>query len=920
MERRPEGGLEGARPLLRFDDFLVDREARLLWRAGEPVPLTPKVFAVLLALLEKPAQLIPKEELIRQVWPDSIVTEANLTQSISTLRKALGERASDRRYIVTIPGHGYSFVATVATAAEPPPGPSLPAPPPSEPSPPARRRFQALAATLIVILFAAWFVQMRLSRPPAPLVPETGGSGRRSSIAVLGFRNLSGRNQSQWLSAAIPEMLTTELAAAKQVRVIPGETVARARLSSDPLDGAALRRIHDALGADLLVVGSYLPLGERGGRRLRLDVRVLRLPGGEPVVSLAEVGTEPELFGLVARTGARLRGALGLSGISPEQTRAARALLPASQEAARLYTQGLARLRSSDPSGALDLLRQAAASDPGTAVIHSALSQAWAELGHDASALEEARRAVDLARTLPRTERLAIQARLHVVSKEWGKASEIYRSLWTFYPDDLEYGLQLAAGLTEAGRGTEALATVAALRRLPPPEGEDPRIDLAEANAALRLGNLGTLKQAAEAAAAKGRRTKADLLVAQALLLQGEALIRMGTPEQGVALFWQAGERFEHAGDQMGVVKTLALVGFALREQGDLDGAEAHYREALTIAERLGSLLGVALQRANLGIIYQYRGDLRQARESLELGRSLYAQAGDRVLEARTLNALGTVLWAQGDLAEAQRAFERVLEISRATGSRRDEARALSSLGMTLERQVRLRDARRHYEQAFTLLRATGDSSLAAAALAGSAGVLVRQGDLAIARRRLDLAFATKRRVKDRIGAADVLDSLAGVALASGDLVGALRLSDEQLRDAKELGARALEVKGLRRRASLQRAAGNLDAARRTLDEALRASLGMGEELQAADLRLDLASLALAQDRPEEADRLAREAAGWYSSRDLPESEGQAWALLAETLARQGRTAEAKDTAARARARLEGSEDPGLREMVRKVG
>ncbi|HWM89828.1 MAG TPA: tetratricopeptide repeat protein [Thermoanaerobaculia bacterium] len=925
MERRPEDGVDGARPLLRFDDFLVDPGARLLLRNGEPVPLTPKVFAVLLALLEKPAQLIPKEELIRKVWPDSFVTEANLTQSISTLRKALGEKANDRRYVVTIPGQGYSFVAPLTEVAAAPlssASPLFPAPLPSPPAPgppprrQTRRRFEALSVALILAVAVAWIALVRPARAPAPDVAARPG-GQRHSIAVLGFRNLSGRSESQWLAAAIPEMLTTELAAAKQVRVIPGNNVARARLPTDPLDGPALEHIHEVLGSDLLVVGSYLPLGEKAGRRLRLDVRVLRLPGGEPLVSLAEVGTEPELFELVSRTGSRLREALGVAVPSSQQARLARALLPASPEAARLYSEGLARQRSFDPSGALGLLERAAKADPGSAVIRSALSQAWAELGNDARALEEARRAVDLARSLPRTERLATQARLHVVSKEWNRASEIYRSLWTFYPDDLEYGLQLAASQAEAGRSTEALATVAALRRLPAPAGDDPRIDLAEADAARRLADLGTLKRAAEAAVAKAKDTGSELVAAQALLLQGEALVRMGRAAQAIPLFFQAGERFEAAGDQMSLLNTLTLVGVALREQGQLDGAEAHFREALAIAERLGSPSGIALQRANLGIIHQYRGELRQARESLELARSLYAQVGDRMLESRTLYTLALVLWAQGDLADARTAFDRVLELTRATGNRRDEARALGSAGMTLARQGRLAEARRRHEQAFAMLQETGDSSLAAAALADSAGVLIRQGALPAARQRLDQALATKRRVRDRIGAAEVLDSLAGLALASGDLATAARLVEEQLRTAKELEVRALTVKGLRRRAALQRARGNLEAARSSLGEALQAALQTGEELQAVDLRLDLASLSLAQDRLEEAGRLARETAAWYATRDLRETEGRALALLAEALSRQGKTAEARETASRARGRLEGTEDVELRGILR---
>ncbi|MEA2561226.1 MAG: hypothetical protein QOH06_2730 [Acidobacteriota bacterium] len=913
-------GLDGARQLLRFDEFLVDPQARLLQRGGEPVPLTPKVFAVLLALLENPGQVVPKDELIRKVWPDTIVSDANLTQSISTLRKVLGERANDRRYVVTVPGVGYSFAARVETVLPPPdPEPPPPSPPPpaliTQPAPRRQWRFQLLFTVLILAAFAAWFI---LRTPRGPEKEVSGANGHRVSVAVLGFRNLSGRSDAQWLAQALPEMLTTELATAKELRVIPGENVARARLTGEAegLDRDELERAHEVLGSDFVVVGSYLKLEGKGGDRLRLDLRVLRAPGGETEASLAEMGTEPELFELVSHAGARLRGALGVPALPPQQARAVRALLPASPEATRLYADGLAHLRSFDAAGARDLLEEAARADPASAVIRSSLSQSWAALGHDAHALQDARRAVGLARSLPRNERLAIEARLHVASREWDRASEVYRSLWTFYPDDLEYGLQLAGALSEAGRGAEALAAVAELHRLPEPARGDPRIDLAEAIAAQRLGDLATLKRAAGAAVDKARKTGADLVLAQALVQQGEALVRLGSPQQGLALTRQAIERFEAAGDQMGVVSALTLIGIALREQGDLDGAEASYRRALGIAERLGNLTGIALQRANLGVIYYYRGDLRQARESLALGRSLYAQAGDRVLEARTLCFLGGVLWAQGDLAEAQKAFEQSLEMSRATGNRRDQARALSALGMSLARQGRLAQGRQRFEQAFAILRETGDSSLAATSLAGSAEILLRQGALPAARQRLDQALAAKRKARDRLGAMDVLSSLAGLDLAAGDLAAVGPLIEELLGSAHALGTRALEVRGLRRQGGLQAAKGDLEAARRSLDQALRASLQMGEGPEAADLRLDLAELALAQRRLEEAERFAREAAGWYGARNLDGFEGCALAVLAEALVRGGRTEDAQAAAARAQARLTGPAGTEDRELA----
>src|SRR5437868_8209856 len=96
-----------------FGGFRLDAVKRLLWRAGEPVPLTSKSFETLLALVESRGEILDKEELLNRVWPDNIDEEKNLTSNISALRKALGESPQEHRYIVTVPGRGYRFVAEV---------------------------------------------------------------------------------------------------------------------------------------------------------------------------------------------------------------------------------------------------------------------------------------------------------------------------------------------------------------------------------------------------------------------------------------------------------------------------------------------------------------------------------------------------------------------------------------------------------------------------------------------------------------------------------------------------------------------------------------------------------------------------------------------------------------------------------------
>src|SRR5262245_27712092 len=96
-----------------FGPFRIDTVKRLLLRDGEPVALKSKCFEMLLALVEARGQVLEKDELMRRVWPDTIVEESNITVYISTLRKALHENPQEHRYIVTVPGRGYSFVAEV---------------------------------------------------------------------------------------------------------------------------------------------------------------------------------------------------------------------------------------------------------------------------------------------------------------------------------------------------------------------------------------------------------------------------------------------------------------------------------------------------------------------------------------------------------------------------------------------------------------------------------------------------------------------------------------------------------------------------------------------------------------------------------------------------------------------------------------
>src|ERR1700687_5990012 len=102
-----------SRQFYEFGPFRVDPEKELLLRGDETVPLTPKTFQILLVLVRHSKEVVTKDDLLKMVWPDTFVEEANLSRNIFLLRQALGETPQDHQYIVTVPGRGYRFAEDV---------------------------------------------------------------------------------------------------------------------------------------------------------------------------------------------------------------------------------------------------------------------------------------------------------------------------------------------------------------------------------------------------------------------------------------------------------------------------------------------------------------------------------------------------------------------------------------------------------------------------------------------------------------------------------------------------------------------------------------------------------------------------------------------------------------------------------------
>src|SRR3989441_1578383 len=298
----------------------------------------------------------------------------------------------------------------------------------------------------------------------------------RRAVAVLGVKNLSGRSDEAWLSTALSEMLTTELAAGEQLRTIPGEDVAQMKINlslpdADSYGKETLARIRRNLGTDDVVLGSYVPLGSG---QIRLDLRLQDTEAGVTVEAVSEKGSEAHIDDLVGRAGTTLRQRLGAREISSSAYAAVRASLPSNPEAARLYAEGLVKLRLFNAVGAREMLRRAVAADPNYALAHSALAATWSALLYRREAQEEAKKAMDLSANLSREERLWVEGRYRETTNEWDKAVEIYSTLWRVFPDNIDYGFRLFPPPKKGGKGEKAPAKTGTAPAPPPPHTESP--------------------------------------------------------------------------------------------------------------------------------------------------------------------------------------------------------------------------------------------------------------------------------------------------------------------------------------------------------------------------------------------------------------------------------------------------------------
>jgi DNA-binding winged helix-turn-helix (wHTH) protein/tetratricopeptide (TPR) repeat protein len=787
--------MSGFHDFYQFGEYELKVRTRSVSYRGGAVAFEPKTYDVLLYLVANAGRVVTKEELLKAVWPDSFVEDSNLTQHVFRLRKALRPLDNEEPYIVTVPGQGYQFSAEVKSA-------SVPATIPPEtleareeivvqrirerstvvteeivhqaPATPDRSRrpwriaaVSALATIALAALGIWGWQAMHRSILPTPAAPPVHPA--RRSIAVLGFRNLSGRPEEAWLSTAITEMLSTELVAGEKLRLISGEDVARTKLDlpladTDSLSRNTLARLHQDLDSDWIVLGSYTALAGVAGARIRLDVRLQDTSAGETIADVAVMGSEANLFDLVSQAGSELREKIGIEATSPVEAVSVHAALPSNREAARLYSEGLIRLRVFDALAARDLLQGAIAADPKYSLAHSALAEAWSRLGYDKKAQEEARKAYELAANLSREEKLVVEGRYRDIDHQYDKAIEIYRSLFALFPDNPDYGLRLAAVQVRGGKGHDALATVDSLRKLKPAAPENPRIDLQEASAWEELGDIQRQETPLAQAVALARQQGSRLMLARARDSQCVVFSYLEQPRNAIDACREARDIYVAAGDRYGEANSLAHWADAISDQ---DGPEAIrlYQQAQTVYRQVGCESGAASVLNNMGIAYGTQGDLA-------LAEKMYRQAleGFRLLdnkrnEARVTGNVADERMEQGDLPGSIQLYQAALRLDRENADTGSATMIGFDLAIVHQLQGNLEGAKQEMNYALDAWRKNGDRNSSAIGAARLGNLLVQEGDLPGARKMYEQALAIRTSAADQFTIAETELGLAELSL-----------------------------------------------------------------------------------------------------------------------------------------------------------
>ena len=481
--------------LYEFGPFRVDPEKEVLLRAGQPVQLTPKTFQILLVLVRSHQEVVTKDDLMKAVWPDTFVEEANLSRNIFMLRKALGETPQDHQYVLTVPGRGYRFAESVRLV--PQQQVSFVAAQHSKVQVQVEETkpwaWIAVAAVVLVAVAVGMF-KLFIKRPS----PVLTGKG---TVVLADFANSTG---DPVFDGTLRQGLAIQLEQSPFLKIMDDARLQRDLRLMNLQPGA---RITDQIAHDICVreAGAATIDGAIAnlGKSYVITLQATTCQDGS---TLAREQTQAEdkehVLSALGSAATAMRGKLGESVTSIQNlNRPLEQVTTSSLEALQNYTEGLSVMKQSHFLAAVPLFERAIAIDPRFAMAYNFLGVAVEQAGDMERSAGYARQAFLLVDRVSEYERTGITAYYYRATGELDKQIDAYQLGVSKYPQIWDFHNALSLIYIDEGRFEEGLKEGLEAARLEP-DVEPPYRRISDAY--ICLDRFAEARQAAEKVRALG--------------------------------------------------------------------------------------------------------------------------------------------------------------------------------------------------------------------------------------------------------------------------------------------------------------------------------------------------------------------------------------------------------------------------------
>jgi eukaryotic-like serine/threonine-protein kinase len=505
------GMVTGPKVLYEFGPFRVDPDKQVLLRDNQPVSITPKTLETLLILVRHSREVVSKDDLMNELWPDAFVEEANLSQNIFMLRKALGDTPDERRYIVTLPGKGYRFVAEVRTVAQDgedviiasrtrsqvvleqsdsAPAESLPALPAGVDRKLRWAGLVAIAAIAgLLAIVAAFFIHRR---QPATV-------GERNSVVIADFTNTTG---DAVFDETLRQGLAVQLEQSPFLSLVSEDRIQQTlSLMGQPPDARLApdiaRQVCERTGSVAVLEGSIASLGSLYVLGLRAkDCRTGDVLGEEQ----AQAATKEDVLNALTQIATKFRTRLGESLTTVEKHNVPLEMATTSSlEALKAFSTGMRLDMFAGSAEALPLLERAVELDPQFAMAYAMMGLMYSSIGESVRAVENTSKAYQLRDHTSDRERFFITTLYdRDVTGNLEKELQTLQSWAQMYPLDRDaHGLQSGYALQGSGQYEKSIEEANIGLGIDPDFGPG-YVDIAFSN--LYLGRLAEVEEALQRA------------------------------------------------------------------------------------------------------------------------------------------------------------------------------------------------------------------------------------------------------------------------------------------------------------------------------------------------------------------------------------------------------------------------------------